>query len=297
MNQPHLDDELLSASLDGEASPGAEAHLAACPVCRARIDALDSARQAVSAPPPGPAAGLADRAVAAALEAWTSERTGAVVVPLRPSETARRPRLPGWAVGVAAALAALVAAVPLLTRDGGDGDTQTASAPARLSQAEKSGADEAAVDGGDLGDQSDQLVLGGLLSTAVTGSADADSALSASPTTSGSEGAPAADLGRDSAAVGATTTTAAAGQASPRPALPVTGDRTPPSVPSPCADVVRATFGTGLDGLVYTASLRWQGTPAVLLAYRLSDTSSPGPDHRAFVMARDDCRLLVVQGF
>ncbi|MGH9151180.1 MAG: hypothetical protein ACRD03_01975, partial [Acidimicrobiales bacterium] len=64
-----------------------------------------------------------------------------------------------------------------------------------------------------------------------------------------------------------------------------------------CRDEVRSQVGDRLGPLVYAATLRWQGTDAVVLAYRLADPSGPGPDHLAFVMARDDCRVLASQGF
>ena len=69
-------------------------------------------------------------------------------------------------------------------------------------------------------------------------------------------------------------------------------------VPSPdtsCAAETRATYGRGLGPLVYTARLRWQGRPAVLLAYRLEAAPAGPLDHRAFVVAERGCELLVVQ--
>lgn len=295
MNEPHLDDELLSASLDGEADRDAEAHLTACTSCRTRLDALDVARRAVATAPPGPRTEVVERSLAAAREAWTADRSPATVVPLRQQEHASRRRPPSWALGVAAAVAALVVAVPLVTRDrGASQNDQTASAPARDSAADlQSAAEDEAVDGGDLGEQSDQLLLGGVLGRAVTRTGGP-----AAPFASEAEGGAETTAGKDAApADAATTTTALTGQSTSRAALPPAGARTTTTGARPCADVVRSTFGSGLDALVYTALLRWQGTPAVVLAYRLDDTVGPGPDHRAFVMARDDCRLLVVQGF
>ncbi len=68
-----------------------------------------------------------------------------------------------------------------------------------------------------------------------------------------------------------------------------------PSPDTTCAGEARANYGQGLGPLVYAATLRWQGTAAVLLAYRLEGAGPTGLDHRAFVLSREDCRLLVVQ--
>ena len=69
----------------------------------------------------------------------------------------------------------------------------------------------------------------------------------------------------------------------------------PPRGDPPCAQATRAEFGQGVGPLVYAASLRWQGTPAVVLAYRVAEPAAPGLDHRVFVMSRRGCRLLVTQ--
>ena len=297
MNETHLDDDLLSAFLDGEAAPGAGTHLAACAGCRARLEALDSVRRSVAASPPAAPPGLADRAVAAALAAFTEGGVDAAPVtrptsPPPPAPTAgdgRRPgdvvpmrrRVPAWALAAAAAVAALVVAVPILTRDTGDEATQSASGAARDATVESDAADDAVLDGGDLGAQADQLALGRILTSAL--------------------GAPApvgaADAGRSTEGASDAADTPAA--AAPAPDAPgsTSFQQSAPADTRECADEVRASYGRGLGPLVYRATLQWQGAPSVLLAYRLADTSGPGPDHRAFVMALDGCRLLVVQGF
>ncbi|HSH61189.1 MAG TPA: hypothetical protein VK988_16425 [Acidimicrobiales bacterium] len=63
-----------------------------------------------------------------------------------------------------------------------------------------------------------------------------------------------------------------------------------------CAAQTREGYGQGLGALVYTASLRWQGVPAVALAYRVAGERTSGLDHRVFVVSRAECRLLVAQG-
>ncbi|MDP8974849.1 MAG: hypothetical protein M3N28_00460 [Actinomycetota bacterium] len=63
-----------------------------------------------------------------------------------------------------------------------------------------------------------------------------------------------------------------------------------------CGAQTRQSYGQGLGSLVYTASLRWQGVPAVALAYRVAGDQTSGLDHRVFVVSSAECRLLVVQG-
>ena len=62
-----------------------------------------------------------------------------------------------------------------------------------------------------------------------------------------------------------------------------------------CAPQTRDSYGQGLGPLVYTATLRWQGVPAVALAYRVAGDQGGGLDHRVFVMSRSDCQLLMAQ--
>jgi hypothetical protein len=337
MTEPHPDDESLSAALDGE-DAAAAAHVAACAACLARTDALRATSAAVAADPvAGPPPGLADRAVAAALAAFEAERVatgptmadpseGENVVPLHragpavpdsfsshrpPGQDARR-RVPTWVLGVAAALAAVLVAVPVLTRGGDDsGDTVA-------SRAADTGASTFAagplIEGGDLGERSDQLELGNLLTGVLSAGAAPESAAQATAPDAASTPTAASPAGAEApagvAADGSTATRGAApvpaGTSEPSPlagappATQATKDlATDPSAVRACEEAVAKDYtkGLGLGPLVYRATLRWQGTPAVVLAYRLADTSGAGADHQAFVMALDGCRLLVVQGF
>ena len=336
MTEFHLDDESLSAAIDGQDAP-ATTHLAGCAACRARSDALDAARRAVGAPPAALPSGLTDRAVAAALAAYADERAAAqpgmaaaggaragdgAVVPLRRplegppdsftsagSAGRRRRRPPTWAVGVAAALAAVLVAVPLLNR-GADDDAATVASGAVADRTTEQAAG-VVVDGGDLGEQSDQLALGSVLTGAVGAGGSQFAAPPASPAAPAGPGAAAASEqstdtagGRASApkalASGAPAEgTAAVSPPAARPATPSPSALSPadPAAVAACEEAAAKDFGDRVGPLLYRATLRWQGTPAVLLAYRLADTSSRGPDHQAFVMALDDCRVLVAQGF
>ncbi|MGQ0520478.1 MAG: hypothetical protein ACT4PX_04895 [Actinomycetota bacterium] len=301
MNSAHLDDEQLSASLDGEGGPAGAAHLAGCEACTRRRAELDAVRRAVAAPGPGAAAGVADRAVGAALAAWAAERastspgspplpttgdgaatrassaasgdTPAEVIPLR------RRRVPAWALGAAAAVAALLVAVPVLTRDGGGDVEQTAGSVAgdEATSAEATGP---VIYGGDLGPQDDQLALGRILESALAGAGAQDRTMAA-PAAEADQAAP----------------TAGGGPAPAPSAAASTAGAVPSSSEPVCAGTVRSSYDRGLGPLVYRATVTWQGTPSELLAYRLADTAAAGPDHRVFVMAVEGCRLLVVQGF
>jgi len=94
-------------------------------------------------------------------------------------------------------------------------------------------------------------------------------------------------------------------------ALARLGDKAPPKEPGAvCASETRETYGRGLGSLVYTVRLRWQGVPAVALAYQAAGptanatasgtgTGSAGAaaiHHRVFVVSTNGCRLLVAQG-
>jgi hypothetical protein len=293
----HPDDEQLSAALDGEDEPGTRQHLRDCDACVARLAELDEVRHAVGGNVPEAPPGLADRAVAAALAAWTEERSAVVAERPGPDDLAPvvplRRRVPGWVLGAAAAVAALLVAVPLLSRDSGNGgDEQFAASGAALEDT----ADAALVDGGDLGAQTDARALNQILQSTVaqkmslSAPAPAAGAAEDASRASGEEGAAASPSAPDAPATESTSVTST-------PPLTQYATTAGPAAPSPCATTVRSQFGAGLGALVYQADLVWRGTPAVVLAYELNDQAGDGPDRRAFVMARDGCELLVAQGF
>ena len=103
MTDDHLDDETLSAALDGE---DVGPHLAGCGACTARLDELRRVAVLVGAPVSPPPAGAVDAAVAAAL--------GGEVVALRPRRDLR-PLL-----AIAAVLLTLLVSVPVLSGLGDD---------------------------------------------------------------------------------------------------------------------------------------------------------------------------------
>jgi hypothetical protein len=144
-------DDLASAHLDGATTPKEDAALAGDPVVLARLEALRSARDRVRAAA-GHDAVDPDRreaAVAAALRAFDAAQSeGAAgdgaVVPLatRPARPVARGR---WrAIGIAAAVALVALAVPLLGQLGSDGDDDLASSDAPAQSTTSAAAEEAA---------------------------------------------------------------------------------------------------------------------------------------------------------
>jgi hypothetical protein len=262
----HLDDELLSAHLDGEA-PGAVDHLGACADCRARLDALDAAARLVrEAPVPPPDAAVVDAAVARALDGG--------------SRANRRPMLAALAAAAVAVLG--IVGVGVLDDGGSKGDDTAASRPEALTDensAAGAAGGEVVTDGGDLGDLNDPQALAATVRAAVepppegASTAAQDSAVVAAPTGGGSGGA--------------------AATRSPTELRSTAGAKAGTKDPY-CEAEVSSTYGEGLGPLAYRATLRWDGVPAVAVAYALAEPRGE-LDHRIYVLAVDDCRLLVAQ--
>lgn len=132
----HLNDEELSAALDGEGAAGTDAHIASCSRCGARSATLASAQATVATPPPAPTAERRDAAVAAALDV-AQGRAGGTATEARPigdlaalrSRRRTRPRrdVGPW-LGAAAVLALLVGAASILDLSGSDSDDAATSA-------------------------------------------------------------------------------------------------------------------------------------------------------------------------
>ncbi len=147
----HLDDEILSALLDGAADSssagGTAAHLAACHRCTARQAELGAARTALATAPVEPLDELARRRlVATALQ--TAEGRPALPAGRRTRWLQRHPALVGSA---AAVLLGLLVGVPFVIGDGESSErTLSAQAPADLRD------DSAGAFVGDLGDLADR---------------------------------------------------------------------------------------------------------------------------------------------
>ncbi|MGI9119941.1 MAG: hypothetical protein ACR2G7_07465 [Acidimicrobiales bacterium] len=172
----HLDDELLSAVLDHEASDDEVAHAQTCPRCSAQLARLRSAALAVAAPPEPPADAARRAAIARALQerALAPDRhrlsEGAPdrprpigVLPERGRAHGGGRGVPRWAVAAAIALVVGLAVPVIISRLGGGNPPRTATGLADSSsgaEPETSSAaagqidQEAPVDGGDLGELS-----------------------------------------------------------------------------------------------------------------------------------------------
>jgi hypothetical protein len=273
MSTPHSDDEALSAALDGDAAgAAAAAHAATCDQCRARLAELDAVRTAVGAAVPAPDAVTRARAIAAALDAHVASPASAgrdigLAARKRTGSNSGR-RLP--LLAAAAVLVALLVAVPVLI-DRTVSNSHTNSKATTL-------AGSGALDGGDLGAQQDPQALAAVVRSAVNEGQTAD-AVNAAGGSPGGQSAP-------GGASGAATTTPGPVQGTPSAARALTN--TPP-----CQSATRSKYGKGTGVLAYTATLTWQGQPAVLLAYPLVPPAGSFR-YRAFVVARSTCDLLTV---
>jgi hypothetical protein len=263
----HLDDERLSASLDGD-EPSAAAHLQGCDDCRARLDSLRAVAAAVAAPVPPLDADRRDAAIAAALAAPSSAGADNVVPLHRP---ARRP----FALGAAALLLVVLVAVTVLSKGDDKGDRAALSSGDMQALSDEAGR---VPDGGDLGDQSDPTALASRLRAVLEPPAP-----DAAADSTGAEG------GGASGAAAMQAPTAAEAKAARR------GGGESFSTNSPdCTATVAREYGRGLGPLAYRAGLRWEGTPAVVLVYPITGATG-NLDRRVLVMAQADCRLLVAQ--
>lgn len=289
MTLPHLNDEQLSAHLDGENHDTA-GHLGSCRECEGRLASLLLISSLVGGAVPDAPEDAREAAVQAARQAWEagirsggeSDRAEEAVV----TSLEGRRRVPRWVLPAAAA-ASLLIAVPLVqTLRDDEGARQAATSLEDRSPAGGADAESTGVDGGDLGEQSDPAGLARAIRGALPGAASEAALAAPAPPVAG--GTAATDERNASPP-----TTSAAMQAQPSSRDGVT--KTGRFGKRPCAGVVRTSYGQGLGPLVYTALVRWQGTPAVVLAYRLADAGAPGLDYRVLVMARQDCRLLVGQ--
>ena len=299
MNSAHLDDETLSAVLDGEADETARTHVAGCGVCAARVAEFRSIAAAIGAATESPS-GLREAAIRAALlEAAPPEDAKPSSLDLGRERVRRRSlrsRPPlvtlGWA-GIAAAVVALLVAIPALLGSGrskGGGVAATATAPLRGPAQTAAGADLPATtpsQGGslshadgvaanrtasatpaDLGAQTNQSVLANVLHAALAAPAPGAPVgpSNAFATSNGS-----------STTTNAPTTSPALGSASPQAAVvtrcsPVAAtDNSVPTTAKP----------------VYVGLLDWKGTAAAVYVF------VSGNHHIAAVMSQSSCQMLV----
>ena len=270
----HLDDLALNAHLDGDADHAG--HLAVCDRCRSGLTRLRAVRAAIAVPPTAPDPTEADSLIATALAAWGDtassvgadeeavEATAPVVALAR-----RRQRRITWLAAAAVVLVALVA-VPLLSRSGERPEDsaalrQTAGGPmtGELEQANDNAfaaADSAEGAGGGGGDEPDD---------------GAAAALPAGPVDDG-------DIGDHD------DVTTVAGIMRSRLEGPSAQAPTAPPATIACEERARSRQ-PGLGELAYVANLRWNGTPAEVLAFR----SAEAPErYELVILARPGCEVL-----
>lgn len=268
----HPDLEALSADLDGGGDPAAAAHVSSCDGCRARLAELAAVQAAIRRPVAPPAPEVRDRSIAAALAvagAGEEEPAGggpAVAAPVAPVELASRARTRWWLPGSAAAavLAIVVLTVAVIRGGlGGGGDEQTDTALSGGRGEQGTAALESGVpppaqtfDAGDLGDVADVATLRSRV------------------------GALAQAGGRSAAPAAPTPPGVAADAAAPQPS--VVGTRV-------CEAEAR-TARPSLGVVVYSATLRWQGTPAVVLGF--ADRPGGQPVTLLVLAPSGQCRVL-----
>jgi hypothetical protein len=289
MNMPssHLDDDALSAAVDGtlDAALGEAVHLASCAACQTRRDGLAAAREALRSAPVEPVDELTRRRLLARAldEAVPAARPAGRGGKERPAGRGGKER--PWYLrpavgGVAAALVAVLAAVPLLLNRQDSSRDLTASSTNQESATPYLG---------DLGDVSDpatvQAALAGLTAGGSGSTPAADSA--AERDTALQYEAPAAKAARPPAAPTPAPVNAPAAQTSEPFAARQAGSGLDPGAAQRCATTLTAKEAKG-SRLVATATGTYQGQPAVVVAVERSGRRT------AFVMA-GDCRVLTRQ--
>ena len=297
VTDPHLDDEQLSALLDGVDVDG-RAHVDACATCGARLASLRAARDALAGAAVAPLPpDVLDRIVDAAIDA----PVGADVVSL---DSPRRRRLttppPAWLIGAAAGVAVLVGFAGVLRaadRSGSDrgaaslaitadDDESTTAAEGRTSPVVGSAPADPEVVIGDLADVDDPAQLAiALDGLTLTTTADA-----MAPTSgyAAREAAPTGGAGGGAPSVVADSAAADKAAATAPPATTIAVAR------AQCRAQADAIGAGRLAALLSTATLRWKGEPAEVLVFRLAEPSSPdAPQTRqALVLSRPGCALL-----
>jgi hypothetical protein len=261
MSDMHLDDETLSAVLDGEGTPAESAHADSCAACGTRLGALRDASVLVRSPVAAAPDAQRDAAIAAALGAAAAPSN---VVPLR------RRTPPVWLAAAAAAVLAVVGIAVFVPRGdddsaptaAGDADDSTAGA---VSDEFATSMAQAGIDGGDLG-EIDPASLRETIEAALSGGG----------------------AGTTRAADEAVTTTAADGAES-APSIMAA------PLPPPCESELRASNDL-LGPLVYHATGTIRGEPQVVLVFEV--TAEDGSvDRWVYVAATADCAIRNQQTF
>jgi hypothetical protein len=332
MTQHHIDDERLSAHLDGvedparRGAPGLEQHLGACGVCRDRLEALLSARRLVATPVAPASPDVRSRAVMAALGAWPDAHNGqepSVIGPSAPGTSLGDPSAPGTSVsepseedrsvpgagrtaqhrhrraqvliGAATAVVALAVAVPLAISSQGTSPSAAAlHAPARSRSTSRAGSSP--------GSPARAAAGGGFASPGAEGtgtgtsSPDLNAPLSQGPP-AGSSVVPTAalpDLGQVSSAeqVVARLRDAEPPNASSEKFGSLSNGAQVTSAFSRCVDMTRSTVGGGDHGPGLAATVTYGGLSALVMEFWPTSSLPPSGRIVVAVSTTDGCKLL-----
>lgn len=270
----HLDDEQLSAALDGEGEAETASHLRACAACAARLDGLRRAVALIGEPVPPPSAVLVDRAVGAALQGTTgAEPTTPAAVPIR-----RRYLTPplSWAAAAAAAIAVLVGIAALVGTTGDDG-SDMAARPAPEGHLEADEAHDAPGRAAPVDQDAQSFAAEG---TASSGSSTAGEGLE--------------DLGAHDDPDALAAAVRARVEAIPRRAERSSDDEASEIT---CRREAEAVGGGRLGPLVHAATAQWKGEPAYVLTFSLSEEDGGDAGHQVYVMSSSRCSLLAEARF
>jgi hypothetical protein len=272
MTHEHLNDEQLSAHLDGDSGePTLDAQIAACDVCRNRLERLDAASALVRTP----VTPVASSVRAAAIEAALDEGLPAADGESAPAAvTALPPRRRGTGSVLTGAAAAAVVVVAIVGASLGLSHTSTPSASPAAS-AQKStktlGLPEATPALPSFG----AVASPPSLRHRVTGALRSEDALVA----------PQASSAESTFSNGTTQKSASASRGS--------ASRVPTVAGASLACVMPAlrSAGTGAT-LLLVATANYDHTPALVVVARTTQPSSSTTTH-AIVVAKTGCRLLL----
>jgi negative regulator of sigma E activity len=302
----HLDDEALSAAVDGETTSEEQAHLDGCASCQERFDQLRSVALAVGTPVPGRPGAAAEAAILAALGTTPEHEQGGAAA--ESSVTARGPALvpssrdavsppvgrlragsrrAGHSPGesrlrrhaelalAAAAVAAVVLGVGLLAKGSGRGSSSHISA-AHVRPGVPAPADNHAGAG-----------AAAPRSPASPGSASRVPSAASATSPGAVDGA--ADLGDQTDPAALARIVDARLAALPPNTSPELSTRVP--IPLSCVNQGAAAVGLAGDPVVlrYLARVRWQGQDAVVLVF-----DRPAGGVAGVVMRQQDCATLTM---
>jgi hypothetical protein len=280
MTIAHLDDEALSAAIDGESTAEEQTHMDGCAACRERIDQLRMVASAVGTPVPSRPAAATDAAIMAALTATSEREAIRPATAAAPSPIGLGRRHTGRELGprsaqvvlAAAAVVVVLLGVGLLLKGGGS-SSKTSSVAERSQPAAPGFASTNPASGGAAG--AVPSTISGLQAPSVAQAPVRGPSVDANLGDQ-TDAAVLAQLVKRRLAVSSTTSSSAD--------LNAKGA----GVPSMCVDQAAAAAGMAGQNPVlrYVAPVRWQGQNATVLVF-----DRPG-GLAGVVMRLPDCATL-----